>query len=132
MEFDLTDKEFDMVAGLPVDSVVDLAAELDLLVPESIDRRQLVSKCVVALVAYGRREGLPFSKYDAEDLQELTPDELTAIGRIQGLSGTITVVAVLKAGAKVYKTFHNRRGDHPIPLMLPMLLSAVARAARAG
>ena len=126
----LTDEEYEPLRGLPVESIVDLAAELEIVAGEEIDRRDLLERCVVAFVAHAQREGLPFSKYDADDLEALTQDDLVAIGRLQGLSGRITVRAVLKQGQRVYKTFQNRRGDHPIPLMLPMLLTAVARAAR--
>jgi hypothetical protein len=126
----LTDEEYEPLRGLPVESIVDLAAELDIVAGEEIDRRGLLERCVVAFVEHARREGLPFSKYDADDLKALDPDDLVAIGRLQGLSGRVTVSAVLKQGQRVYKTFQNRRGDHPIPLMLPMLLTAIARAAR--
>ncbi|MEZ4321355.1 MAG: hypothetical protein R3F61_28030 [Myxococcota bacterium] len=126
----LTDEEFALLERLPVESIVDLAAELDIVAPDEIDRRSLLDDCITALVAHAQQEGLPFSKYDEDDLAELTPEDLASIGRLQGLSGTVTVAAVLKHGQRVYKTFEKRRIDHPIPLMLPMLLSAVARAAR--
>lgn len=131
MPFVLSEDEFAPLAGLPVDGIVDLAAELDIVAPEAIDRRQLLGECVEALVVHARTHGLPFSKYDADDLAELDAVDLEAIGRLQGLTGRVTVRAVVKRGEKVYKTFSSRRIDHPIPLMLPMLLSAVARAARA-
>jgi len=128
----LTDEEYLPLSTLPVETVVDLAAELDILAPENIDRRALLNSCITALVAHARREGLPFSKYDSEDLEALEREDLEAIGRLQGLSGRVTVSAVLRRGARVYKTYQSRRIDHPIPLMLPMLLTAVARAARSG
>lgn len=131
MPFELTDEEYAPLAGLPVEGVVDLAAELDMVAPERIDRRELLGRCVEALVVHGQANGLPFSKYDREDLAELDAADLEAIGRLQGLRGRVTVAAVVKAGQKVYKTYSTKRIDHPIPLMLPMLLSAVARAARA-
>ena len=132
MSFDLTEAEFQPLAGLPIEQVVDLAAELDVLAPADIDRRELLVECVLALVEHGRREGLPFSKYDREDLEALSREDLTSIGRIQGLTGSVSLRAVLSRGAAVYKTYQNKRIDHPIPLMLPMLLSAVARAGRSG
>ncbi len=132
MTFEFTEAEYAPLANLPIEQLVDLAAELDVLAPENIDRKALLGECVVAMVSHAKRQGLPFSKYDREDLDALGPDDLLAIGRLQGLSGRVTVSAVLKRGLRVYKTFQNRRIDHPIPLMLPMLLTAVARAARAG
>lgn len=130
MGFDLTDAEYAPFDAFPLDGIVDLAAELEIVPPEAIDRRALLAQCVVALVAHGRANGLPFSKYDADDLGALSPDDLASIARLLGVSATVP--AILKHGERVYRTFQTRRSDHPIPLMLPMLLSAVARAARAG
>ena len=128
----LTDEEYLPLSTLPIETVVDLAAELDILAPENIDRRALLNTCITALVVHSRQHGLPFSKYDSEDLQALSSQDLQAIGRLQGLSGRVTVPAILRRGARVYRTYQSRRADHPIPLMLPMLLTAVARAARSG
>jgi hypothetical protein len=130
MSFDLTDDEYATMASLPIESLVDLAAELDLMPPASIDRRALLAQCAVALVGWGRREGLPFSKYDADDLSALPPQDVAALAALLGVQATPQ--AILKQGERVYRTFQARRSDHPIPLMLPMLLTAVARAARAG
>jgi len=130
MAFDLTDEEFALIAGLPIEGVVDLAAELDILAPEQIDRRSLVNTCVLALVEHARKHGLPLSKYDADDLAALDPVDLQALATLVGVQPS--VAALLKHGDKVYRGYSHRRIDHPIPLMLPMLLSAVARAARAG
>lgn len=129
-EFTLTEIEFSPVQKLPIESLVDLAAELEIVVGAQIDRRDLTRLCVLALVEHGRREGLPFSKYDADDLDELTQVDRDAIAVLMGLSAGARTTAIIKAGAKVYKRYENKRIDHPIPLMLPMLLSAVARAAR--
>lgn len=131
MPFAFHEDEYAPLAALPVEGVVDLAAELDLVAPEKIDRRALLEQCVEALVAHARTNGLPFSKYDADDLNELSAEDLEAIGRLQGIRGRVTVNAILRSGKKVYRSYSAKRIDHPIPLMLPMLLSAVARAARA-
>lgn len=128
LSFTFTDAEYAPLAALPVESIVDLAAELDLLVPESIDRRALLRDSVLKLVVHADTHGLPFSKYDADDLAQLHRDDLAAIASLQGTRAT--VAAIVRHGQKVYKTYANRRSDHPIPLMLPMLLTAVARAAR--
>jgi hypothetical protein len=128
MPFTFTDEEYAPLAGLPVETIVDLAAELDLLVPETIDRRALLHDAVVALVAHAADNGLPFSKYDADDLAALSSEDLAAIADLQGTRPSVR--AVLKQGQRVYKTYASKRIDHPIPLMLPMLLTAVARAAR--
>ncbi len=130
MAFSLTDDEYTPLEALPIDQIVDLAAELDLVTPSTIDRRALLERCVLALVDHGKRNGLPFSKYDIPDLNDLASADLEALGRLQGITGKVTVREVVRVGQKVYKTYATRRTDHPIPLMLPMLLTAVARAAR--
>ena len=132
MSFAITDDEFRLVSGLPVQELVELAIELDILVPEEIDRRALVSECVVRIVDRGRKEGLPFSKYDREDLARLSPAELAAIAELQGLRPSASVRSVLKAGQKVYKTYSKTRPNSAVALSLPILLRAVARAAREG
>lgn len=129
-EFTLTEIEFSPVQQLPIESLVDLAAELEIVVGAQIDRRDLTTLCVLALVDHGKREGLPFSKYDADDLDALSQADRDAIAVLMGLAAGSRTASILKAGAKVYKRYQNKRIDHPIPLMLPMLLSAVARAAR--
>ena len=128
--FVLTEIEFQPVQHLPIESLVDLAAELEIVVQAEIDRRDLTTLCVLALVDHGRREGLPFSKYDADDLDALDRTDRDAIAVLMGLSAGARTSAIIKAGSRVYRTYENKRIDHPIPLMLPMLLSAVARAAR--
>ena len=130
VDHELTDAEYEPIANLPIESLVDLAAELGIVVGSEIDRRRLTNLCVIGLVSHARTEGLPFSKYDLDDLDELSPFDRGAIAALVGLPGTATSAAIIKAGARVYKQYESKRIDHPIPLMLPMLLSAVARAAR--
>lgn len=128
--FDLTEAEWAPVAQLPIDSLVDLAAELEIVVDAEIDRRALTVRCVFALLDHARKEGLPFSKYDLEDIEALSSEDRAAIAGLMGLPANAASKKIVKAGARVYKTYRSRRIDHPIPLMLPMLLSALARAAR--
>ena len=73
--------------AVPVEDVIELAADLDVIIPERVDRRTLLETCVPLIIARGQRTGLPFSKYDLEDLKELGSEQLTALGRIQGLRG---------------------------------------------
>ena len=100
--FELTEAEWDMVKHLPELDLVDLAAELELIPPAEIDRRTLVVQCVMRMVVLARAEGLPFSKYDREDLDALDPEQLAVLA---GLLGTRTSVrAVLASGQKTWKT----------------------------
>lgn len=132
MGFELTDDEWALMSGFPVSNLVDLAADLDLAPPEQIDRRALLNQCVPRMVDRFRAEGIPLSKYDQDDLEALSPAQLEAIARLQGVKGRATVAAVLKVGRTVYKTYQKNRPDNPVALMVPSLLTAVARAADAG
>ena len=79
----------------------------------------------------GRREGLPFSDYDKEDLTYLCDAELNAIAALNGVSieldRTKKVQLLLKTGKKNYKVWRKARPKSQIPIYLPMLLNAVAR-----
>ncbi len=132
MSFTLTESEWRLLSSVSVDDLVELAVELDVLAPKEIDRRALLEQCVPLIVERAREEGLPFSKYDAEDLRALPPHLLTAIGRLQGLRGEVTVERVLRAGRKVYRYYQKHRRHSAVALLLPSLLSAVARASTSG
>jgi hypothetical protein len=121
----LTDDEFDRLARLPEEDLVNLAIALDVSVPEHLDMRALLDLCAVAFCARGP---LPFSKYDADDLEALPPDLLAAIAALQGVRGSVSVAAVLKVGKVAYRPYETKT-MHPVPMMLPMMLHAVARAA---
>lgn len=123
----LTAAEIQLFRHVPETELVALAAELDIPVPEVISRTELLSAAVVALAQLARREGLPMSQYDRDDLEALDPDQLQALSRLCGVSGGID--ALIKAGEKVYRAYNKRRRKSPIPLFLPMLLRPLARHA---
>jgi len=106
-----------------------MAADLDICIPETFDAKTLIEQCIPRIIERGMEEGLPISKYDAEELAALPQAELDALGRLQGLKTPTTVAAVIRKGQRVYKWYRRNRPDNPVALMLPMLLPAVARAA---
>ena len=61
-----------MFQNAPEDDLVDLAIDLDVPVPEEIDLAGMLDSVVRNLADLGKREGLPFSRYDQEDLEQLT------------------------------------------------------------
>ena len=126
----LTMEELEPLRRLPDDVLVDMAADLDICIPETFDVQALVEACIPRIIERGMEEGLPLSKYDAEDLATLSQSELDALGRLQGLKTPTTVAAVVRKGQRVYKWYRRNRPDNPVALMLPMLLPAVARAAQ--
>jgi hypothetical protein len=133
MTFELLDEEWELVRRVPVDDLIMLAAALDIVLPAEIDARALVGHCIPRLVAHARRGGLPFSKYDLDDLQELSPDHLQVLAVIQGLRPNAGVNEVLKVGERVYRSLQGgRNGLHPIAYMVPILLTPTLRCAQAG
>lgn len=127
MAFQLEAQELAPCMNLPEDSLVGLAAELNLLVPDQISRTALLAQTVELIVALAEKEGLPFSKYDREDLAALPPAHLAALARL--CKATPTVDGIIKSGRKVYKMYRRQRTDSHVALTLPMLISAVARCA---
>ncbi|MCA9571793.1 MAG: hypothetical protein KC656_28340 [Myxococcales bacterium] len=128
MSFTLQPEEWALLQHLPTQDLVDLAADLDVLIPADVDKRTLLELCVPRLVERGRRSGLPFSKYDREDLEALGAAERAALGRIQGVEPDVD--AILRAGERVYRTIEReRKGIDPVAMMLPSLLRPVLRHA---
>lgn len=127
MAFRLTEQELAPCLNLPEDNLVDLAAELDLMVPEKLSRPELLADAVARIAERARSEGLPFSKYDREDLAALPPDQLSALAAL--CSAPASVDGLIKSGRRVYKMYARQRPDSSVALTLPMLISAIARYA---
>ncbi len=125
MAFQLTDEEYRLVASLPEEDLIDLAVELDIPVGEVIDRRTVLELCVVGFGALAEREGLPFSEYDRDDLEQLPPSQRAALARRLGVKDSVS--AILKAGRKLYKVYRRSRGRSQVPLVLPSLLGPLCR-----
>lgn len=118
-----------MLANMPENDIVELAAELSVTVPETIQREELMQKVIVELARHVRVHGLPLSRYDADDLEALSPVELAGLARMVGVSASVP--ELLKAGKRAYKAYRNRKATSPIPLMVPTLLAPLARYAAA-
>ena len=129
MAFRFTDEEWTLLSRLPEPDLVDLATDLDICPPKTIDARVLLESCIPKILSRAQDEGLPFSKYDLEGLEALCPRQLEAIGRLQGIKKRVTPRAVLRAGQRVYRNYARNRPDNPVALMLPVLLEVVGRAA---
>lgn len=127
-QFDFTPAELALYSNIPEGDLVELAAELDMAVPEQVIREELLTHIVVSLAQLARREGLPFSRYDKDDLEALPPEDFRALASLCGVSPDMR--SFLKAGEKVYKQYRKQRPKSPVPLLLPTLLPSVARHAR--
>ena len=88
----------------------------------------LIHKCVDALLDRAASEGLPLSKYDAEDLAALPETHLQALGEHMGLR-RVTVRAMLRQGARTWRIYNKRGSKSPTALLVPLFLAPLARAA---
>lgn len=122
---ELIDSEWALLSNVLEQDVIEVAIDLDLVAPEVVDRRALLGQCVEPMITRFQEEGLPLSKYDRMDLEELTPAQLAAIAKLFGVSATVD--AVLKAGQKVYKLYQRQRPNNAVALMVPSLLPVIAR-----
>jgi hypothetical protein len=127
VRFVLTDLETQGLDYLPDKDLADWAVELDLMPAEEIDRHGLLEELVPRLMDVARREGLPFSKYDALDLDELPDAHRRALARAMGWKEDTR--AMVRAGEKIWKVYRKNRPGSAIPLMLPLLLKPLARFA---
>ena len=125
--FTLTDAEFAGFQMLPEADLADLAVELDMVPEAEIDARSLLSELVVRILERASAEGLPFSKYDQEDLEGLPQDHRAALAKAMGWPNDVK--SMLKQGGKIYKDYQKNRRNSQVAIMLPLLLGAVARHA---
>lgn len=130
MPVEVTPGELELLANIPHPDLVAMAIDLDIVVDTTIEPVALYSACVDRILDRASDEGLPFSKYDLDDLQELPPEHLAALATLMGCRSS-DAKAVLKLGQKVYKHYQKNRPDNPTALLLPTLLPIVARAAAA-
>ncbi|MFK7927387.1 MAG: hypothetical protein AB8H79_04315 [Myxococcota bacterium] len=126
---ELTAEERAVLDKVPTDDLAEMAVELDLLLDAEHDRESLLMGCLSALMDRAEVEGLPLSKYDAEDLAELPPAHLEALGRHIGMKGRVTVRAVLRQGTKTWRQYKRDRPKSATALLVPLLLGVLARAA---
>jgi len=127
MSFALNPTEMQTLAMVPDQELAAMAADLSLLPDEEIDRKAMVEAMIPRLLAVAKMEGLPFSKYDADDLEELPTHHREALAKAMGWSTSVR--AMLRAGGKVYKIYRKERTNSQIPLMLPLMLPMLARYA---
>ncbi len=125
MAFQLTDEDYRLVESLPEEDLIDLAVELDIPIGEVIDRRSVLNLCVVGFGDLAKREGLPFSEYDLEDLELLPPAHRAALATQLGVSDK--VAAILKSGRKLYKVYRRSRTRSQVPMVLPAMLVPLCR-----
>ncbi|HJN75371.1 MAG TPA: hypothetical protein QGF58_15690 [Myxococcota bacterium] len=127
MKFRLSTTEAAQVEFVPVGDLVDLAVELDHIPDQDIDRLELLAELIPRLYELAQRDGLPFSKYDAEDLAELPTEHRAALAEAMGWDSDVS--AILRGGGKVYRRYAKNKKNSQIALLLPCLLRPLARHA---
>ena len=127
MGFDLYTADIEKLEFLPETDLADLAIDLDLIPEERIDRTQLMLKILPRLLNLAQKEGLPFSKWDLEDLAALPDAHRAALANVMGWPSDPK--SMIKAGLKVFKIYRKTRSRSQIPLTLPLFLPALARFA---
>jgi hypothetical protein len=123
--FEFTAEEAHLISQILETDLVDLSVELDIAVPEVIERLPLVASIFASLADHAGIHGLPFSTYDAMDLEELPSSQRTALAQACGTPPTVK--ALMKQGTKAYKVLAKRGFRSQIPLLLPSFLSPFCR-----
>ena len=124
----LTDKDLELFANIPETDLVELAVELDMAVPEVISPGELLDQAVERIADRARQEGLPLSRYDRDDLEDLEIVQRLALARLCDFPEDID--DLIRAGEKVFKKlYRKRRPKSQVPLLLPSFLPALARFA---
>lgn len=127
MVFALSSAELQIVSYISELDLVDLAVELDYVPEAQIDRAQLLGSLIPRLVELAEREGLPFSKYDLDDLCDLPQPHRSALAMRMGWSES--PAAMLRKGERVYRSYRSSRRNSQVAQLLPTLLPIVARCA---
>lgn len=125
-----TPAELAIFQNIPETDLVDLIADLDVAVPNVVVREELLDLALDRIAQRARAEGLPFSKWDREDLEALPVAHLRALADTCGATGS--VAGMLKAGGRVYKRYQKERPGSPVALLLPVLLAPLARRLAEG
>ena len=122
----VTEAEWESLARLPVRELLEFAADLGLLVPAVVDERVLMEQCLTTLCVWIGEHGLPVSKYDREELENLPKRHLRALGRLIGVE-KISVQRLIRDGTRLVNKLGRTTEYESVVMMLPMLLTIIAR-----
>lgn len=126
----LTRQELEMLAGLPLSELTTLARELERPVPSDLPLGALAPEIVLGYAALAAREGLPLSRYDADELAALPSDELSGLARLCGVAASVS--ALTASGRRAWKLREKRHASPLVALHLPLFLAPLARYGAAG
>ena len=126
----ITESEWAVLQNMPELDLVELAIELDLRVPAKIDHRALWDQSLNVIVEFVRQHGVPLTKFNVSDLEELKEIERTAIAQLLGLKEGAPISAIIRAGVRVQKRLKRKQNITYLTIAIPLLLSAIARNTR--
>lgn len=129
----LTEEELELlrrIADVQEEEVVNFCIDLDIIPDEPFSVDDVAERVVEALAERAGREGLPLSKYDADDLRRFGAAELTALARGLGLkpnpnhSPEQLIAQIIRGSRKAFRKLPRRS---QIPMMLTYFLPALIR-----
>jgi hypothetical protein len=133
MRVPLTDDEMDLlrrVADAQEADLVGFCIELDQVPGESFSIDDFVAPVFEGLVAMARSEGLPLTKYDADDLSRFDERQLAAFANALGVranpgDGKASIIGSLVS--KMRKVGRKLPSKSQIPIFLTYFLPALVR-----
>ncbi|TVQ92699.1 MAG: hypothetical protein EA397_05960 [Deltaproteobacteria bacterium] len=132
MAFAFTAAERAMIDQIPSSELDELAAELEIVLPATVDRHDLLRRILPAMLERIAEEGLPLSRFNKTDLEELSSLELDALGHMAGHKGRVTPDALIRTCKKACRHYRRNRPRSTMVLILPLLLAPLVRAASAS
>ena len=114
-----------MLSGLPVAELVALARDLDRPVASDLPLPELAKEIVLGYAALAQTEGLPISRYDADELAALALPELEGLARLCGVAPSVE--ALCASGSRAWKNREKRHASPLVALHLPLFLTPLAR-----
>ncbi len=130
MPTELTDAEWQSIRTLPEVDLVDAAIDLDIPVPSQVDARDLMGRVAVAVLERAKRDGLPLSRWDRDDLEAIDATARAALAKWCNVAPTVD--AMLKAGERADGTWKRRSPKAEAAMLVPALLPVLARLASGG
>ena len=129
MPFTFTPAEQAMIDQIPSSELEELAAELEIVLPATVDRDALLRRILAAMVERIAEEGLPLSRFNKMDLEELSSIELESLGSMAGHQGPATPDGLIRTCKKACRHYRRNRPRSTMVLVLPLLLGPLVRAA---
>ena len=125
-DFQFTADEIDIFRILPEEMLLDLCKDLNMILPAIVDNLSLAKEIIPHFIEHAQRYGLPFHALNKSSLESLSERELQILADICRVKPNVR--AILKHGAKVFKTVHEKgRKYHAVRLNMITFLKPIIR-----